>query len=71
MSQKTIPIINFTRCDRCGKCISACPVDALQMSDEGPAFIQPITCTYCLACESACPQSAIRAPLTVTWAPEA
>jgi len=71
MAKKPIPIINFARCDRCGLCITACPEEALCMADEGPAFVQPVTCTYCLACEPACPQSAIRAPLTVAWSAEA
>jgi len=71
MSHRTIPIINLTRCDLCGKCINACPVDALHMSETGPAFSQPITCTYCTDCESICPQGAIRAPLSITWAQEA
>lgn len=68
MSQQNIPIINLTRCDRCGNCISACPEDALQMTEEGPIFFLPTTCTYCMACEPVCPQHAIRAPLTVVWA---
>ena len=71
MSKKRIPIVNMERCDRCGLCVSACPENALRMTDNGPVFVQPITCTYCLACEPACPYGAIRAPLTVTWAPEA
>ena len=71
MAKKSIPTINLARCDRCGLCITACSEEALRMADEGPVFVQPITCTYCLACEPACPQSAIRAPLTVAWSAEA
>jgi NAD-dependent dihydropyrimidine dehydrogenase PreA subunit len=67
MAETIIPIINIDRCDRCGYCVSACPEDALQMTDEGPKFRQPITCTYCTVCEAICPQAAIRAPLTVKW----
>ncbi len=69
MSEQNVPIINYARCDRCGECIIACPEDALQMTEEGLAFTHPIVCTYCTICESVCPQNAIRAPLTVTWAP--
>lgn len=71
MAEKSIPIINLERCDRCGLCVSACPEAALSMTEHGPVFVQPITCTYCLACEPACPHSAIRAPLTVSWSAEA
>ena len=71
MSEKYVPIVNLARCDRCGLCISACPENALRMSENGPVFVQPIACTYCLDCEPACPHSAIRAPLTVAWSPDA
>lgn len=67
MNDKTLPQINFSLCNRCSLCITQCPEDALRMSDQGPIFNDPITCTYCLDCESLCPTGAIRAPLTVTW----
>ncbi len=67
MSDKNIPIINYARCVRCGFCVSTCPEDALQMTEDGPIFNQPITCTFCTACEAVCPQGAIRAPMTVAW----
>ena len=62
-----LPIINSDRCDHCGACITSCPEDALIMTDEGPTFKNPITCTYCTDCEKLCPLGAIRAPLQVTW----
>jgi NAD-dependent dihydropyrimidine dehydrogenase PreA subunit len=65
-----IPTINLERCDRCGKCVDLCPEDALRMTDQGPVFNHPITCTYCSICEDVCPQSAIRAPLKVQWSAE-
>jgi ferredoxin len=71
MSENFIPTINLSRCDRCGRCISICPEEALYLNEDGPAFVQPITCTYCTDCEAVCPHQAIRAPLTVAWASEA
>lgn len=70
MTQNRLPIINLTRCDRCGKCIAGCPENALIMTDEGPTFANPITCNYCTDCEALCPLGAIRAPMTISWGPE-
>ena len=67
MIEKPIPHINLTLCNHCNLCVTHCPEDALKMTDQGPVFCNPITCTYCLDCESLCPTGAIRAPLTVTW----
>jgi NAD-dependent dihydropyrimidine dehydrogenase PreA subunit len=70
MAKDILPIINLERCDRCGVCIAGCPENALTMTDQGPSFIIPVTCTYCTDCEALCPQGAIRTPFTVVWAPE-
>ena len=70
MNQNDLPEIDYARCNRCELCITSCPEDALMMSDQGPIYKIPLTCTYCLACENACPTAAIRAPLRVTWITE-
>jgi len=70
MINETLPKIDLERCDRCGTCVTGCPEDALIMTEKGPVFSSPVTCTYCLKCEVLCPVGAIRAPLTVTWAKE-
>ena len=67
MTEPIIPSINRSLCTRCTLCVTGCPENALVMTDQGPAFIEPITCTYCGECESLCPTGAIRAPLLVTW----
>ena len=68
--QEIIPIINLERCDLCGQCVKQCPEDALTMTELGPVFNRPLTCTYCSICEDVCPQSAIRAPFTIQWSTE-
>lgn len=67
MTEKTKPHINLTLCNHCSLCVTHCPEDALKMTDQGPVFNIPITCTYCLDCENLCPTGAIRAPLAVVW----
>jgi NAD-dependent dihydropyrimidine dehydrogenase PreA subunit len=67
MMEELYPIINYERCDLCGRCISICPEDALEMADQGPQYKSPNTCSFCTDCEDICPQSAIRAPLSISW----
>jgi NAD-dependent dihydropyrimidine dehydrogenase PreA subunit len=67
MALKAQPIINLDRCTQCGLCVSACPENALEMTNKGPKLRQPSICTYCTDCEALCPTGAIRTPLTVTW----
>jgi NAD-dependent dihydropyrimidine dehydrogenase PreA subunit len=67
---KSLPIINLKRCDRCGKCVELCPVDALEMTNQGPIFKTPNACTYCTMCEEICPRGAIRAPMTIICSTE-
>ena len=67
MTELIIPSINLTLCNRCTRCVTDCPEEALAMTERGPEFIEPINCTYCGECEGLCPTGAIRAPLWVTW----
>lgn len=67
MTEPIIPTINLTLCNRCTLCVTHCPENALTMTEQGPDFNLPITCTYCLDCEGLCPTGAIRAPLSVSW----
>jgi NAD-dependent dihydropyrimidine dehydrogenase PreA subunit len=47
MTETILPIINPTLCNRCTLCVTHCPEDALRMTDQGPVFNDPVTCTYC------------------------
>jgi len=44
-------------CLRCGRCVEACPHDAITLNDDGPA-IDAERCQACGACVSACPSGA-------------
>ena len=47
------------RCDQCGRCVPACPVDAVRV---GPSYIGVdwSRCTQCFACVDACKRQAIQ-----------
>ena len=60
-----MPSVDDARCSRCGACVEACPVAAIELltgstAGSGAAlWIDPDTCTYCGECEAACPELAI------------
>jgi NAD-dependent dihydropyrimidine dehydrogenase PreA subunit len=68
MMNSLLPKIDLNRCDRCGICITACPENALLLTNHGPIINAPHLCTYCTTCEDVCPQKAIRTPLFIAWA---
>jgi len=45
------------KCDSCGTCVDACPVDAITMTDV--AVINEETCIDCGTCVDECPNKAI------------
>jgi len=50
--------INRGSCDRCGKCVSHCPHNAIRnMGDH--FMIDHMLCNGCGACKSSCPRGAI------------
>src|SRR5512133_7297 len=46
-------LLHEARCIRCGKCIAACPQQAISFDKEYPAT-NPETCRNCGACISVC-----------------
>lgn len=47
------------RCVSCGKCVEACPVQALRMVRRGRPILTPAACIACCCCHEICPARAI------------
>lgn len=42
-------------CIQCGKCLAACPVDAIYQDRQGDVYV----CIHCGQCVSFCPQNCL------------
>ena len=60
--------IDRDRCNECGACIAACPLDAAKDCVAGKAL--PADCFSCARCLNVCPQDAIRYGLIFTKTPD-
>jgi formate hydrogenlyase subunit 6/NADH:ubiquinone oxidoreductase subunit I len=69
MAEWALPQINLELCNHCGTCVEQCPGHAVEMSAEGPLFVQPFNCTYCALCEDVCPRGAISCTYAIVWDP--
>jgi len=49
--------IDASKCDACGACVEACPVDALTLKDK--AVVNEDECIDCGTCVDECPNDAI------------
>ena len=67
MGDWVLPDIDESLCTRCGRCVPACPVDAIALAQNGPLFVLPQACTYCGVCEAVCPEGAVALHYTIEW----
>lgn len=51
-----LPVIDAAKCDRCGQCVSACPVQAISLV-QGGVQLSLESCIFCSACADACPSA--------------
>ncbi len=57
-----VAIVSPEACTACGDCLTACPYDAISMTEEGDrhfAVISPTGCKGCGGCVPICPENAI------------
>lgn len=59
------PQIDDQICTGCGDCITACPTDALKLSEGVAAVREPEACNYCGICEMICPVEAVSLPYQI------
>lgn len=52
--------IDNDKCDVCGECTDMCPVDILDVSDDGIEVTDIETCKLCRSCEEICARDAIK-----------
>ncbi len=64
---KGVIVVDTQRCKGCGVCVTACPLNVLNMStdvnDKGYTFAimaDPDKCTGCASCGIICPDSCIK-----------
>jgi len=53
------PVIDYEKCDGCGKCAEICAFGAIRMV-KGKPKVNPFFCEGCGACEVICPKKAIK-----------
>lgn len=46
-------------CNRCGTCVTSCPVDAVTLEPDGGPRFDRDTCICCYCCQELCPRGAI------------
>jgi len=56
---------NHNNCEKCGQCINICPVNCIEMEEEGPILLDNPSCIHCGACILECKYNAIE--ISANW----
>jgi ferredoxin len=51
--------VDKSACNSCGACIAICPIDAIEIGEDGKAIIDQTKCNQCGKCIVICPEDAI------------
>ena len=60
-----MPLIDTTRCNGCGLCVSVCSCGALVLVDNIITIIETEECDWCTICEYVCSTEALVCPFEI------
>jgi MinD superfamily P-loop ATPase len=61
----TLPVLDPTKCDGCGLCVTVCRCGALVMTGEIVTLVQVDDCGWCCDCELVCDTGALQCPYEI------
>jgi MinD superfamily P-loop ATPase len=64
---KAKPIIDESKCDGCGLCITVCACGALKIVGKSVKAVSVANCGWCTMCELVCPEGAITCPFEIVF----
>jgi MinD superfamily P-loop ATPase len=60
-----MPVIDRTKCDGCGLCVSVCANNVLILVDRVVTVVEAEQCDWCAICEDVCTTGAIACPFEI------
>jgi MinD superfamily P-loop ATPase len=60
-----LPVLDPTKCDGCGLCVTVCRCGALVMAGETVTLVQVDDCGWCCDCELVCDTGALQCPYEI------
>ena len=62
-----MPMIDQSKCNGCGLCLSVCACGGLLLVDNVITIIDVVDCDWCTECEAICPTGAISCPFEIVF----